>query len=71
MYLLSTCIWMKKNGREGAAAAKAPHSVDGTSSQEMYAFDGLSCESSPPVYISCDAVPSKSQGVLSQPSSLP
>ena len=65
MHILSTCIsW--KNGRAGAASAKAPHSVDGTALQEMYAFDGLSVESSPPVYISCKAVPSKSQGVLSQ-----
>ena len=46
------------------ACEKAPHSVAGTPASGVYAFVGLSCESSPPVYTPDAGVPAKSQGVL-------
>ena len=46
------------------ACEKAPHSVAGTPASGVYAFVGLSCESSPPVYMPEAGVPAKAQGVL-------
>ena len=46
------------------ACEKDPHSVAGTPASVVYAFVGLSCESSPSVYTPDAGVPAKSQGFL-------